>query len=417
MNVYKLGIRWGAGKPNFYNLIKEQKISLSHASDCHPEKGSVILITDGHTVLALTVLLEDMYSVIDRPELEELFDKYEIDFDEDVLVANSTWIELEPSERFYYKLQDGICQVHKPEIIDRTKSLLKAHMDKQEIEKNLKILRYKKQIILQGPPGTGKTKLAKELAADMLGLEGTKDLKDHPQFSLIQFHPSYTYEDFVRGITAKPNGDKGGILYEAENKLLGSLAEKAVKDKENSYVLIIDEINRANLSSVLGELIYALEYRDEDVDSMYAVGEKGNQLRLPSNLYIIGTMNTADRSVGHIDYAIRRRFAFVDVLPEALQDDDKIWFNTTGFEGVKALFNSENVSSEFDAKDVQIGHSYFIAKKSDALMKAERDAIFAMKMEYEVVPILREYVRDGILTGTIEGKPVSEYINGLTEKE
>src|SRR5690606_14650101 len=90
-----------------------------------------------------------------------------------------------------------------------------------------------------------------------------------------------------------------------------------------NYVLIIDEINRANLSSVLGELIYALEYRGEEVQSMYAV-DGSNKLILPPNLYIIGTMNTADRSVGHIDYAIKRRFAFVDVLPQILENDENI---------------------------------------------------------------------------------------------
>jgi 5-methylcytosine-specific restriction endonuclease McrBC GTP-binding regulatory subunit McrB len=159
-------------------------------------------------------------------------------------------------------------------------------------------------------------------------------------------------------------------------------------EPEKNYVLIIDEINRANLSSVLGELIYALEYRGEKVESMYDAD--GKDLILPPNLYIIGTMNTADRSVGHIDYAIRRRFAFVDVPPERLQDNDEIYFNSTGYDQVKALFNENNVSKEFDIKDVQIGHSYFIAKKEEEKELQDRDAIFKLKMNYEVVPILLE---------------------------
>jgi 5-methylcytosine-specific restriction endonuclease McrBC GTP-binding regulatory subunit McrB len=190
---------------------------------------------------------------------------------------------------------------------------------------------------------------------------------------------------------------------------------EAVETKLKNYVLIIDEINRANLSSVLGELIYALEYRNKPVDSMYEIdGDK--RLVLPPNFYIIGTMNTADRSVGHIDYAIRRRFAFVDVLPEVLEEDEEIYFNTDAFTKVAALFNSKNISPEFEAKDVQIGHSYFIVKKEDALSKEERDELFRLKMDYEVIPILLEYVKDGILTGTVEGKDVKNYIISLKKE-
>lgn len=367
------------------------------------------------------------------------------------------------------------------------------------------------------------------------------------QFKLIQFHPSYTYEDFVRGIVAESKGEK--IEYKNVNKTLGEFAEKAlenyqdarkspeiisketwlrekyegfkdkiekdlesgellikdgtkpkitaieddavrvnrysdekdsvlikdsdiingynglyfsnpiikIKDnsilsksarsgmyylyqnliekfknyleennllfgenlnvqkiKEKPFVLIIDEINRANLSSVLGELIYALEYRGETVDSMYEVEEK-KELILPPNLYIIGTMNTADRSVGHIDYAIRRRFAFVDVLPEKLHDTDEIYFNTHGFEAVEKLFTKSTVSGEFEVKDVQLGHSYFIAKKEEATDESKRDAIFKIKMDYEIKPILREYLKDGIFIDgkQIDGKDIKSYIEDL----
>lgn len=327
------------------------------------------------------------------------------------------------------------------------------------------------------------------------------DLKDSEQFKLIQFHPSYTYEDFVRGIVSKPSEDGDGIVYEAENKLLADFAQRAlesynkpltpmwkafrdflnnwtsenheklyfdnektvrlldvsypkgddamlrfetfydgtqkwhmqtwvgIKDLFNNenynnnfkgynyasneikiicdyfikfikkeyissvsenYVLIIDEINRANLSSVLGELIYALEYRGEAVESMYAVGND-SKLILPPNLYIIGTMNTADRSVGHIDYAIRRRFAFVDVLPKDLSEDDNISFDTELFYSVEKLFDT-NLSPEFEKKDVQLGHSYFIDKSKEG-------GSMDIRLEYEIKPILFEYVKDGVLIG------------------
>lgn len=368
-------------------------------------------------------------------------------------------------------------------------------------------------------------------------------------YKIIQFHPSYTYEDFVRGIVAKPNAG-GGITYEAENKVLAKFAEEAlsnfqnsernqeavskefwtkeqyqnfrdhleaqleesgeitikentlpkitaieddavrvnrysnendsvlvkdsdivngyvglhltspqVKIKDNSlltksarsgmyylyqnlverfksfleernlsfvsgqniqqqelknYVLIIDEINRANLSSVLGELIYALEYRGNSVESIYkADGNRSEKLILPPNLYIIGTMNTADRSVGHIDYAIRRRFAFVDVLPELLEEDKDIYFNTDGYNKVAALFTRNNVSNEFEVEDVQVGHSYFIVEKKDVKPELERDELFKLKMKYEVLPILYEYVKDGVLIGAFDGKDIKKYISEL----
>jgi len=137
------------------------------------------------------------------------------------------------------------------------------------------------------------------------------------------------------------------------------------------------------------------------------------ELILPPNLYIIGTMNTADRSVGHIDYAIRRRFAFVDVLPKELLDDEEIYFNTSDFNKVSALFNETNVSKEFEIDAVQIGHSYFIVKKEDAKDEAEKDDLFRIKMDYEIKPILLEYERDGILIGEYEGKKIREYIKSL----
>lgn len=212
---------------------------------------------------------------------------------------------------------------------------------------------------------------------------------------LIQFHPSFTYEDFVRGIVAMPNQLGTGLLYDSENKVLGEFASKAISNPTAIYVLIIDEINRANLSSVLGELIYALEYRGEVVESMYAVkDESKNKFILPPNLYIIGTMNTADRSVGHIDYAIRRRFAFVDVPAENLKKTQGLQaFDDVLFETVTTLFDT-NLSPEFEKKDVQLGHSYFIDKGND------KDGVsMDIRLEYEIKPILREYVRDGVLIG------------------
>ena len=376
-------------------------------------------------------------------------------------------------------------------------NIMNGNTQAQEDNLVIKLLKYKPQIILQGPPGTGKTREAKRIAKALLGLGENDSLEDNKQFKLIQFHPSYSYEDFVRGIVAKPNEEEDGIIYTAENKVLAEFAEKALKafrepikwenfrdflekekkegrevyfdegkelkynfiqnnelrylsrgnhnlagipieefcqrnlddkfdsfyknyhkwgwkfitdyfikwandfKRKKSYFLVIDEINRANLSAVLGELIYALEYRGEAVQSMYAI-EGENNLILPPNLYIIGTMNTADRSVGHIDYAIRRRFAFVNILPKDLTNELGDQFESELFAKVTNLFNT-NLSSEFKKEEVQLGHSYFITKNIP----------IDIRWEYEIRPILLEYVKDGILVG--EG--IETTINNLINNE
>ena len=405
-------------------------------------------------------------------------------------------------------------------------NIMNENTNKQEKKDMIELLKYKPQIILQGPPGTGKTREAKRIAKALLGLGENDSLESNEQFKLIQFHPSYSYEDFVRGIVAKPNEEGNGIVYTAENKILGTFAKEAfnnwhkaqqstqtlkeeevfeafiehikeelaqsedykyplteavylfdaddkrfkykgdnwevhsnglnmnyaeikriiesgVRDRQGvtklttiggqarqhasyflrivekyyefrknykptvdkiplkNYVLVIDEINRANLSAVLGELIYALEYRGEAVQSMYAI-EGENNLILPPNLYIIGTMNTADRSVGHIDYAIRRRFAFVNILPKDLTNELGDQFKSELFDKVTNLFNS-NLSPEFKKEEVQLGHSYFITKNTP----------IGIRWEYEIKPILLEYVKDGILVG--EG--IETTINNLINNE
>ncbi|WP_374172956.1 AAA family ATPase [Flavobacterium tructae] len=231
-------------------------------------------------------------------------------------------------------------------------------------------------------------------------------------YKIIQFHPSYSYEDFVRGISAKTN-DKGHVSYKVENRILVDFANDALENPNAKYVLIIDEINRANLPSVLGELIYALEYRyshennnieESSVESVYDISENEEEpdrhILLPDNLFIIGTMNTADRSVGHIDYAIKRRFAFVDVLPTDQAIDDVIKdqaLNTLAknlFYKVALLFNEDTskpifLQSDFKAKDVQLGHSYFLAETEKQL---------ELKLNFEIKPLLNEYIKDGILS-------------------
>jgi hypothetical protein len=267
------------------------------------------------------------------------------------------------------------------------------------------IVKTFRQIILQGPPGTGKTRLAKLIAN--LVVDGSVNAGIDDCIKLIQFHPSYSYEDFVRGIVAESNGDK--IEYKVEDKILAEMAAQAIKNPNQNYVLIIDEINRANLSSVLGELIYALEYRGKPVESMYALKDGGKRIILPENLYIIGTMNTADRSIGHIDYAIRRRFTFIDVLPNFRLPEisyPEIYKKVMGlfiedpetYDEKGTGKRSGCLSPEFNFNSVMLGHSYFIADKDKT------------KLKHQVLPLLKEYISDGIL---IENDNTSKIIKEL----
>lgn len=215
---------------------------------------------------------------------------------------------------------------------------------------------------------------------------------------LIQFHPAYSYEDFVRGIVAETN-EQGNINYRVEDKVLAEFAKKATNNPDSNYVLIIDEINRANLPSVLGELIYALEYRGKPVETLYE-NDNSREITLPKNLFIIGTMNTTDRSVGHLDYAIRRRFAFKNIKA----DGSVINFNLAKqlFLSIESIFDDQQyLSSEFIKDEVMIGHSYFMV--DETLTEDEKVSTLKLRLEYEIKPLLREYVKDGILLNEAEG--------------
>jgi Cdc6-like AAA superfamily ATPase len=331
---------------------------------------------------------------------------------------NSSVNNLTISQTFNYQ---DVLDYYKPFVND----IINDDVSKYNDMMNLKeLLEYKKQIILQGPPGTGKTYTAKDLAEFVVSGEvnSVKEeqaiyIDSSAQIEIIQFHPAYTYEDFIRGIVTEPIGDK--INYTPKDKLFLELVNKAIDDVDKKpYVLIIDEINRANLSSVLGELIYALEYRGQNFKSMYADKKGKFELKIPDNLFIIGTMNTADRSVGHIDYALRRRFAFYDVLPTRIESDE---FELELFEKVSKLFvkeikssvseleASEHLSLEFQDRpqDIWLGHSYFFKK-------ANID--FKLRIQYEIVPILHEYVKDGILNNTEEVKNILKEISRYSPK-
>lgn len=316
--------------------------------------------------------------------------------------------------------------------------------DYQKIMENIGV----RQMIFQGPPGTSKTYDSKkfilrqlaptaevfshafisqeDISSAMSAFKLTEADYSDPAHSskittggwdLVQFHPSYGYEDFIRGIEVSTPG--GVPTYNTVNKILGKIAEFAkiaeTANPENppKFYLLIDEINRANLATVFGELIYGLEYRNSQVSTPYEVSNQATGVRtkdivLGKNLFIIGTMNTADKSIDAIDYAIRRRFIFVD-SPANREVVISCYQNASGnadensielmlFDAVQAIFDDiRYFNTDYQRNDVRLGHTYFLRKKTEGYA----DDIVE-HFVFQVVPILKEYVKDGILDSAEE---------------
>lgn len=339
--------------------------------------------------------------------------------------------------------------------------------DYQKIMENIGI----RQMIFQGPPGTSKTFESKRFVLQQLHPSATallnpsaatqevitNDLdpykltdedyanpKDSKKlvsggWDLVQFHPSYGYEDFIRGIEVKIPEGQTTPSYESVNCILGKIADFAktaalAVGGENApkFYLIVDEINRANLATVFGELIYGLEYRESRVSTPYEVKDSATgiytkDMVLGNNLYIIGTMNTADKSIDSIDYAIRRRFIFIDspaqreVVLKSYQsisgnsDDNSI--ELLFFDAVQHIFDGDRFfNNEYQKNDVRIGHTYFLRSKETGY----QDAIIE-HFVFQVIPILREYLKDGVLDVSEnlipEEHTVSQIKNALDEDD
>jgi 5-methylcytosine-specific restriction enzyme B len=248
-----------------------------------------------------------------------------------------------------------------------------------------RLLKTKKQIILQGAPGTGKTFVAEKLATLWAG--------DAKRVKVVQFHESYGYEDFVHGIRPQRDPVTQQTAFVPTQGLILNFCEAIEKDKTvppNNYVLLIDEINRAKTARVFGELLYLLEYREKEVEL-----QNGNGFSIPSNLYIIGTMNTTDKSIALVDYALRRRFAFLDLVPVKDGQSSVLgkWMESKGIGNaadVEQLFIALNNAVAQKGEALMVGHSYFMQEQA-VDEKWFSDELLRFTWDYYIMPLIAEY--------------------------
>ena len=312
------------------------------------------------------------------------------DYDEVNKACNNRF--LSTALNWYEKYLNELAKEEKQEEVkpvdpyDKDKFLSEVFITPEQYDELVSLLEYKKNIILQGAPGVGKTFLAKRLAYSILGK------KDASHIEMVQFHQSYSYEDFIMGYRPVDNG------FELKYGLFYSFCKKAAADPDPSskYFFIIDEINRGNLSKIFGELMMLIEgdKRTEKVKLVY----KDEEFGVPSNVYIIGMMNTADRSLALMDYALRRRFSFFEVEPAFDKPSFKAHLakyiaTSSVVDKVVNRFIELNVKiadeeSSGLGKGFCIGHSYFCVKP---VAGQTDETWYNSIVKYEIVPLLEEY--------------------------
>ena len=256
-----------------------------------------------------------------------------------------------------------------------------VYIGEERYDATVGVLRAKKNIILQGAPGVGKTFAAKRLAYSMMGV------KDASRVMLIQFHQSYSYEDFIEGY--RPSGQG----FELVKGAFYSFCKKAADDEDNEYFFIIDEINRGNLSKIFGELFMLIESDKRGPKNKLQLLYSRELFHVPRNVYIIGMMNTADRSLAMLDYALRRRFAFVELRPAFDSDGFREYCSGLGNPRFEALVREVESLNRAIAEDESLGEGFCIGHSYFCNMKPEdcTDAALASIVDYELIPMLKEY--------------------------
>jgi MoxR-like ATPase len=250
----------------------------------------------------------------------------------------------------------------------------RVHLPRAWLQDALDLLVEKGQVVFYGPPGTGKTYVALALAEEIT--------RDGGDFRIVQFHPSYSYEDFVGGFRPVEDDGAHGVRYERTDGPLRDMAAAAAADPGHPFVLIVDEINRGNIPKIFGELLFLLEYRQKAVRLPYWPKE---QFSLPPNLFLIGTMNTADRSIALVDAALRRRFYFIPFTPTAPPVNSVLtkWLEKHGH-GDEAARVLDLLNEEIARDEVAIGPSYFMTDPENG---PDLERIW----QRAIMPLLEEY--------------------------
>jgi DNA polymerase III delta prime subunit len=313
------------------------------------------------------ILEDNLQKTTEHNELEEILDATSIisnsnsEQEFDTQKSNLEIRELEKTKNYPLNPKYSLFQINE-----------ETNIEIDELKRWIEVIKRKKQAIFYGPPGTGKTFIAKKIAEHLIGEgDGFSDI--------VQFHPAYTYEDFIQGIRPKIQ-ENNLVQFKNEPGCFMKFCSKA--QNHGRCVLIIDEINRANLSLVFGELMYLLEYRSKSKNSKVKLAG-GDELDIPENVIIIGTMNTADRSIALVDYALRRRFAFIKLEPQ--YDVLKRFHenNETGFPvGKLCSFLESEVNKAIRDTNLMIGISFFMHQNLHELIEDI--------WRYEIQPYLEE---------------------------
>lgn len=275
---------------------------------------------------------------------------------------------------------------------DADQFLEDVYMSKADYDTLVSLVQHKKNVILQGAPGVGKTYAAQRLAYSIMGV------KDKERVMMVQFHQSYSYEDFIMGYRPTENGfeRKAGAFY--------NFCKKAEVDSDNDYFFIIDEINRGNLSKIFGELFMLIENDKRGIGLQLLYSNE--KFSVPENVHIIGMMNTADRSLAMLDYALRRRFAFYEMKPG---------FETKGFRDYQGglsnlkfdrLISTVQTLNEAISADESLGEGFCIGHSYFCNLKEVTDQALSEIVEFELIPLLKEYWFD-------EPTKVKNWVNHL----
>jgi 5-methylcytosine-specific restriction protein B len=390
------------GNPKIYNIkdsIKDNALKTwsikAHKDKINMGDKVILWVTGSETgCYALCSVISGVRQAYDDPDEQkyytdqstnEIHDEVEISIDfnfaENPITKNELFL-LPEFENFKGGNQGTNFTATKEqyEKIKHLHLLKQSNLNEIEFNNYLKLLIRKKQIIFQGAPGTGKSYLADIFA---------KYITDNQlkQLEVIQFHSSYSYEDFIQGYRPTDNGGftlKDGVFLK--------ICERARLKPNQKFVIIIDEINRGNLSKIFGELLYLLEYRDKTIKLTYSPDK---EFYIPENLFIIGTMNTADRSLAMVDYALRRRFSFLtlrtdyEIINGILQSTNCVLDIKILCNNIEKL-NKQIIDNLSLGKGFEIGHSYYIKDKN-----LDKEKLIEL-WNYDICPLLEEYYFDDI---------------------